>query len=194
MSVRKAIAEKDGIYFITFTCKNLLPLFELTNSYDAIYKWFDYLKASGHYITGYVILPNHLHVLIGFKALTQTINTVVSNGKRFIAYEIVKRLEGQNNTAILKTLSVAVIDSDRKRGKLHQVFENSFDAKECRREEFIKQKLSYMHGNPCKGIWNLARSPSDYLHSSALFYDTGKHSTYEVTNYKELEDINLTER
>jgi hypothetical protein len=133
-------------------------------------------------------------VLIGFKALTQSINTVVSNGKRFIAYEIVKRLEDLNNTAILKTLSEAVINSDRERGKLHQVFENSFDAKECRREVFINQKLSYMHNNPCTGIWNLASSPSEYLHSSALFYHTGKHSIYQVTNYRELEDINLTER
>ena len=152
MSVRRAIAEKDGIYFITFTCKNWLPLFELTNSYDVVYKWCDHLKENGHYITGYVILPNHLHVLIGFKALTQSINTIVSNGKRFIAYEIVKRLQEQNNTAILKTLSDGVISSDRRREKLHQVFENSFDAKECRREEFIKQKLSYMHENPCKGV------------------------------------------
>jgi len=45
-----------------------------------------------------------------------------------------------------------------------------------------------MHENPCKGLWNLAKSPSEYLHSSALFYDTGKHSIYEVINYKELED------
>ncbi len=102
MSVKTAIAEKDGIYFITFTCKNWLPLFELTESYDAVYKWFDYLKAKGHYITGYVILPNHLHVLIGFKALTQSINTVVSNGKRFIAYKIVKRLKEQYNIGVLK--------------------------------------------------------------------------------------------
>jgi REP element-mobilizing transposase RayT len=84
MSVRRAIAENDGIYFITFTYKNWLPLFELTNSYDEAYKWFDHLKTKGHYITGYVILPNHLHLLIGFKALTHSINTVVSNGKRFI--------------------------------------------------------------------------------------------------------------
>jgi hypothetical protein len=47
--------------------------FELTNSYDAGYNWFDHLKTNGHYITIYVILPNHLHVLIGFKALKQSI-------------------------------------------------------------------------------------------------------------------------
>jgi|SRR5215203_1464062 len=105
MSVRRAIPEKDGIYFITFTCKNWLPLFELTNSYNAVYKWFDHLKTNGHYITGYVILPNHLHVLIGFKALTKSINTVVSNGKRFIAYEIVKRLKKQKQPEFVLAVS-----------------------------------------------------------------------------------------
>src|SRR5215216_6271081 len=155
MSVRRAIAERDGIYFLTFTCKDWLSLFEFSNSYDTVYKWFDHLKSKGHYITGYVILPNHLHVMIGFKALDQSINTVVSNGKRFIAYEIVKRLEDQKQIDILNNLSGAVTDSDRKRGKLHQVFESSFDTKELRTKKFIEQKLSYMHSNPCTGVWNL---------------------------------------
>lgn len=30
MPVRKAIAEKDGVYFITFTCINWLPLFRIS--------------------------------------------------------------------------------------------------------------------------------------------------------------------
>ncbi|MEO8712419.1 MAG: hypothetical protein ABI405_09870 [Parafilimonas sp.] len=37
MPVRKAIAEKDGDYFITFTCANWLPLFKICNAYDAVY-------------------------------------------------------------------------------------------------------------------------------------------------------------
>jgi len=40
--------------------------FKITNGYDAVYSWFDHLKSKGHYITGYVIMPNHLHVLIAF--------------------------------------------------------------------------------------------------------------------------------
>jgi REP element-mobilizing transposase RayT len=192
MSVRRAIVEKDGVYFITFTCKDWLPLFELTNSYDTIYKWFDYLKAKGHFITGYVILPNHVHVMIGFKALSQSINTIISNGKRFIAYEIVKKLKEQKQMNVLNKLSAAVTDSDRKRGKLHQVFEPSFDAKELRTKKFIEQKLSYMHNNPCSSVWNLAVSPVEYSHSSAKFYGTGMQGVYEVINYMELGDINLT--
>jgi hypothetical protein len=42
---------------------------------------------------------------------------------------------------------------------LHEVFEASFDIKECDSFEFIKQKLNYMHFNPCAGKWNLADMP-----------------------------------
>jgi hypothetical protein len=49
-----------------------------------------------------------------------------------------------------------------------------------------------MHNNPCTGVWNLAVSPIEYRHSSAVFYCSGKRGVYEVINYMELEDINLT--
>ncbi len=86
MPVRKAIAETDGVYFITFTCTNWLPLFKLCNAYDAVYAWFNYLKTRGHYIIGYVVMPSHVHAVIAFSNSGKSINTIVSNGKRFIAY------------------------------------------------------------------------------------------------------------
>jgi len=36
MSVKTAVPERDGLYFITFTCQAWLALFGLTNSYDVI--------------------------------------------------------------------------------------------------------------------------------------------------------------
>jgi hypothetical protein len=54
MAVRTPITQAEESYFITFTCKNWLLLFEITNSYHKVYKWFDYLKNKGHYIKGYV--------------------------------------------------------------------------------------------------------------------------------------------
>ncbi|HVT84410.1 MAG TPA: hypothetical protein VHD35_04365 [Chitinophagaceae bacterium] len=192
MAVKSPVVEKDGIYFITFTCCQWLPLFQLTGGHDTVYKWFDYLKSKGHYIVGYVIMPNHLHALIAFKHSDKTINTIISNGKRFMAYEIISRLQQQQATEILKQLSDAVSSSDKKRGKLHQVFEPSFDWKECRNNDFIKQKLNYMHDNPCKGVWNLAANAVDYPHSSAWYYQTGEQRGYEITSYTFLEDIDLT--
>ena len=59
MAIRTPVEQTEGLYFITFTCCQWLPLFEITNGYDTIYKWFDYLKSKNHFVKGYVIMPNH---------------------------------------------------------------------------------------------------------------------------------------
>jgi hypothetical protein len=86
MSLHKRIT-REGIYFITLTNHAWLPLIQLTNGYDLIYNWFDILKGKRHDLTGYVIMPNHLHLLLYYAGGAQPLNTLVGNGKRFIAYE-----------------------------------------------------------------------------------------------------------
>ena len=192
MPVKRQIPHNYGTFFITFTCHQWLPLINITNGYDLVYKWFDYLKNNGHYIIGYVVMPNHIHALIGFRNTGKSVNTIIGNGKRFMAYEITARLKKQDNIPILKQLNESVNQSDRKRGKLHEIWEDSFDWKECNSRNLIEQKLDYIHRNPCKGKWNLAESPVDYLHSSARFYIEGVHGIYPVVNFMELEDIDLS--
>jgi len=102
-------SNNGGIYFITFTCYKCNPLYAITNSHDAVYKCppvpvrtgFDYLSGRGCSIIGYVILPNHLHALIHLPVGIKNLNTIISNGKRFIAYEIFKRLEEQKAEPLL---------------------------------------------------------------------------------------------
>ncbi len=50
MAVKTTVDYAEGMYFITITCQDWLPLFEITNSYDTAYKWFDYLKTKGHHV------------------------------------------------------------------------------------------------------------------------------------------------
>ena len=193
MSVRKAISEFDGIYFITVTCCRWLPLFELSNGYDSVYKWFDHLKDKGHFIIGYVIMPNHLHALIGFRNTSgKSINSIVGNGKRFMAYDIVTKLQEKKEVELLAQLTSFVNSTDKQKGKLHEVFEPSFDGKECYTDDFIEQKLSYMHENPCRGKWKLVKQSWEYQHSSAKFYFTGEQGFYPVISYMELKDVDLT--
>lgn len=192
MPVKRKIIELDGVYFITITCHQWLPLIEQTNGYDLIYNWFDHLKGKGHYINGYVIMPNHFHVVIAFRNTGQSINTIIGNGKRFIAYEIINRLKQQGETKLLHQLNLSVEAKDRERNKKHEVWENSFDWKECRTTKFMKQKLDYMYDNPCRGKWNLVTDVTEYKHSSAKFYLCGEQGVYPVMNYLELEDIDLT--
>ena len=55
MPTQQIIPYSEGTFFITFTCHNWMPLIELSDSYDLLYKWFDHLKGKGHKINGYVI-------------------------------------------------------------------------------------------------------------------------------------------
>ncbi len=158
MSVRTPITETEGIYFITFTCTQWLPLIEITNSYETVYNWFDHPKSKNHFVKGYVIMPNHLHVLIEFSSSSKSINITVSHRRRFMAYEIVKRLQEQNQHEILFKLQDAVISSDKDRGKKHQVFERSFVCKPITTQHFFLEELNYIHNNPCSGVWKLVNA------------------------------------
>lgn len=187
MSINKPHLYEQGVYFVTFTNYKWLPLFELINSYDLVYKWFDVLREKGHDIVGYVIMPNHLHALIAYAPSDKSMNTIVGNGKRFMAYDIVARLKEQKNTEMQNTLADAVLPSDRQKGKLHKVFKSSFECKLCYSQHFVNQKLSYIHANPVNKKWMLAANAGEYIHSSARYYETGKQGVYRVTHHMEWE-------
>ena len=74
---------KEGIYFITFTCYGWLHIIKLAQGYDVVYKFFNALKNQLHTVVGYVIMPNHLHFLLHYRG-GKSLNTVIGNGKRFM--------------------------------------------------------------------------------------------------------------
>ena len=184
MSTHTEHTENLGTYFCTLVCYRWLPLFKITNFYDQVYNWFDHLKTKGCYILGDVIMPNHLHALL--YPTSGLLNKLMANGKRFMAYEMVKHLEQGKRYALLKELEKGVQPNERRKGKKHQVFRLSFDARQCFDEKMVEQKLDYLHHNPVQGKWNLVGDDVDYQHSSARFYATGVHGVYEVTHYKEI--------
>jgi len=187
MTTRKKQSENNITYFVTFTCYNWLPLFEHTNLYDDIYKWFDIIVKEGNPILGYVLMPNHLHALILFKQELITINDLIAEGKKFRAWEIVKRLKEKKSALLLKILSDGVTDSMKKKGSKHKVFTDSFDCKPCFDSNFIQQKLHYIHYNPVKA--GLVTNPKDFIHSSAKFYHTGEQGVFPVTNYLDFYNV-----
>ncbi len=96
MSIRAKHSNESSLYYITFTCFNWLPLFQQTDSFDAVYKWFNYLKEKKNtQVTAYVIMPNHIHCILFFPNTDFCLNTIISNAKRFMAYDYKKIAENQ---------------------------------------------------------------------------------------------------
>jgi len=93
--------QRQGIYFITFTCYCWLPLIGATESYELVHKWFDVLSEKRHTIVGYVLMPNHIHLLLYYSGEKQMLNTLIGNGKRFMAYGVVQRLQEKRAFSLL---------------------------------------------------------------------------------------------
>ncbi len=137
MPVKTTLPYNDGLYFITLTCHQWLPLIELTKNYDVVYKWFDYLKSKGslhNRLYNNAKSPpdrdgQDIHALLGFHNCGKSINTIIGNGKRFMAYEVIKRLQQKGQNDLLQQLQNAVEQKDRERNKLHGVWDDSFDWK-----------------------------------------------------------------
>jgi REP element-mobilizing transposase RayT len=185
MSLHQQHNEAHQIYFCTITCYKWLPLFYESNAYHSVYKWFDHLIKDGCFVVGYVIMPNHLHVLLYPSHSGTSLNKLVGEGKRFMAYSIVSGLKKAGKTALLKEMEEGVEPKEKRIGKKHQVFRLSFDARICYNEAMVEQKLDYIHHNPANGKWSLVEDFTLYPHSSAGFYEREQGNKY-VTHYKEL--------
>jgi REP element-mobilizing transposase RayT len=178
----------DKTWFVTFTCYKWLPLFELTNSYDLVYKWLNLIQSKAQADTlSFVLMPNHVHCILQLSSEGVNLNSLISNGKRFMAYEMVSRLKYENNHSTLTQLAEACSEKEKAKGQRHKVFEPSFDAKPIYTDVFFYQKLNYIHQNPVTGKWRLSTDFVQYAHSSAAFYETGtEHTLINIKDYREV--------
>ena len=153
MAVKYKHSEEFTTYFVTFTCYKWISLFEITNSYDIVYNWFNILKEDGIDIVGYVIMPNHVHTIIHFPSPGYNLNKIIGNAKRFMAYEIVNRLENSTNHKLLEELKSNLTSREINKGQKHKIFKDSFDAKPIYADKFLFQKIDYIPARPVRRAW-----------------------------------------
>jgi putative transposase len=117
-------------------------------------------------VYGFVIMPNHIHIIWEFLDL---------NGKemphaslfKYTSHIIQKDLK-RHHPMVLERFRVNSESRD------YQFWQSNSLSIELRSSKMIYQKLDYIHNNPCKGKWMLSNSPIGYPFSSASFYESGK--------------------
>ena len=175
----------NSVYYVTFTCYKWKHLFSISQAYTAVYKWFDTLYEKNISVFSYVIMPNHLHVILHFPTMPKSLNMVIGNAKRFMAYDIIKGLEKYKEFLLLEDLQSRVSKREQRKGQRHKVFEESFDAKECQSLKFILEKIKYIHHNPVSKRWQLVNDFTEYEYSSASFYEK------RIKKYAKLVHVNV---
>ena len=129
MTVRKDQGRAGGVFFCTFTCFKWLPLIETVSMYDWTHDWFRRLHGANNRLVAYVIMPNHIHILLQIAEGT-SINKLLAEGKRFMSYEIRKRLLEAGHDHLLAIMVDGVRLGDANRGQHYRVFEPSSDVKD----------------------------------------------------------------
>jgi hypothetical protein len=87
--------------------------------------------------------------------------------KKHIADRLIRQHEVEGNREALAFLASAVTRPDRQQ---HKVWEDGYQATDLFSPDVLRQKMTYLHGNPCQPHWQLVERPEDYLWSSARFY------------------------
>ncbi|MGF7082086.1 transposase [Mucilaginibacter sp. UYCu711] len=138
MATRTLHDTTEQTWFVTFTCHSWIALFEIASAYHIVYNWLDFIAGTYNINTlAFVIMPNHVHLLLQVNDSTINLNKIIGNGKRFMAYAIIQLLTDQKNMAMLYKLAIDCSEQEKTKGQKHKVFKSSFDGKPIYSIDFL---------------------------------------------------------
>lgn len=127
---------------------------------------------------GYVLMPNHIHLIIFFRDRNELSN-LMRDFKKYSSIQVRRMLEKENNIDLLDKLRF------EKREQKFRVWTSRFDDKIITSREDLERILDHIHNNPLQEKWGLVNNPEDYLYSSVAFYYKEKESILPVVHYRE---------
>jgi putative transposase len=130
----------------------------------------------------FVVMPNHIHLIL--KCIGgQAPPDIVRDLKKATANFILRQYENEGNEAVLAFFRTAVKPGQNQK---HAVWQDDYQAKNIYSPEFLREKLDYVHNNPCQPHWRLADTPEAYPWSSAGFYLVGRRPLIPLSDAREL--------
>ena len=161
---RNSHTDLNEIYFWTTTINNwqhLLKKDENKMIAIASLQWLVEKKLVKIY--GYVIMPNHIHLI--WEQLKLNGKELPKNSfEKFTAKSLLKTLQNNKETA-LKNYVFDGID------RQYNIWQRDPLAIPLFNSETTAQKLNYIHLNPLQPHWLLCSKPAEYRFSSAIFYE-----------------------
>ena len=157
----------DHLYFVTTSAVQHRHLFQRDMMKRLIVDSLDCMRLRERFkLYAFVIMPNHIHLIIQCRA-DDSLAACLRDLKKHIADRLIRHYRAEGNQPALDFLASAVTQSDKQR---HKVWEDGYNAKEVFSPKFLRQKMVYIHNNPCQPHWNLVEHPEAYSWSSARFY------------------------
>ena len=162
------IYDQSGLYYLTLQVIDWVDVFTRKTYRDIVLESLQYCqKEKGLHLYGYVIMSNHLHLLV--MAEHSNLSDVIRDFIKFTASRILQTIENEPESRrewMLKRFEFAA--KSHVRNSKYQFWTHENHAIECHTPFFTRQKLNYIHDNPVRAGW--VEKPEDWMYSSARNY------------------------
>jgi putative transposase len=156
---------RGHLHFITFTCYRRLPLLRSARAKNVFVKVLGEVRDRyGFALVGYVVMPEHIHLLIGEPA-TGTPSTVIQVLKQRVSRQLRRKKRKPAGQ-----LNLIFAEGDESLPRFWQRRFYDFNVWSLKKRI---EKLHYMHMNPLKR--KLVDHPNDWPWSSFAFYSNKKN-------------------
>jgi putative transposase len=149
---RRLPIEGKALVFVTATVTDWIPIFDNRAAAEIIIDRLS--EVTEHFsvaVVGYVLMPSHLHLLLGFSQIKQL-------SKFMQSFKIL------SSKAIKQSVNSVIIGGLWRDGRFN-LWKTRFDDLIIVSEEQFRTKLNYIHNNPVKA--GLVSDPCDWPNSSA---------------------------
>jgi len=175
---QKQNLKSDKAYYITMTVVGWLDVFTRKNHRDVLIESLKYCqKEKGLIIYAYVIMSNHIHMIVQTSEPHQ-IKDTIRDFKKFTSKKILFQI--QNEPESRREWMLKIFEDEAEQSKKHKTYkfwQVGNHAIEVFTEKFIWGKINYIHENPVRA--GLVKQQWDWVYSSASNYQD-EESVLEV--------------
>ncbi len=162
---RYRIQSEAAVYFVTYSVVDWLPVFVSEGACSIVTESLNFChQEKGLRVNAYVVMPTHLHAIVFDKDYDcQRLERSLADLRKFTGRRLGDFCSGHMPPCFAETLR-AQASADRER----RFWQPSRHAEALQSERFWKQKLDYLHGNPCRK--GLVIRAEHWRFSSASFH------------------------
>jgi len=161
---------ENHLHFLTASTYHRVRLFKSVSFCEEFIKTLDHLRTEqGFRLLGYVLMPDHFHLLIWPSDMANP-SKIVGSLKERTAKHIIKKLKKESEAAWCKKMLNAIrLPASVHDEASYRVWQRRFYDFNVWSEKKRLEKLDYMHANPVKS--RLVESPEAWKWSSWRFYN-----------------------
>jgi len=157
----------DGIFYLTFQIVGWVDLFTRKTYRDIVIESLQYCQnQKGLILFAYVIMSNHMHLLA--QSEYGDLSGIIRDFKNFTCKKFLKVLLDPIESRSDWMRLVFEYHGKYKNKQTNQIWTHENHAECIYSQNFIEQKIDYIHNNPVRA--GIVLRPEDYVYSSASNY------------------------